>query len=385
VGNLSVKLWEKLSRYNWIPFKVAREKVRLLKLNSTEDWLHFWKREKPIGIPRNPNKVYKEEWLGMGDWLGTFTIQTGQRKYLTYSNAKKYLKPLKINSVNEYRSYIRRNHIDFLPAAPNIVYKEFISFNDWLGKKEKVFKTFNEARKYSRSLKLTKFNDWRLHTKKKEFPIDIPTAPWTTYKNEWIDTSDWLGYKIETKNIAYLPFKKARKIARSFKLKSYSEWRNFIKNPLNKINGLPTNPNIVYKNKGWINIYDWIGVEERVPILPFKKARDYVIKKKFNSKSEYLNYIKKNNIQYLTVVPKRTYKNDGWINTNDYLFGLPNLGKWMSFSEAKAEIQKMDIQSGSEFLKKYNKRVFPFSNIPKQPSRYYENWKGWSDFLGKED
>ena len=72
---LSIKVWEKLSRFNWLPFNQAREYVRGLKLKNQKQWTKFTKSDKlPVNIPATPYKVYKNYgWTSLGDWLGTFT------------------------------------------------------------------------------------------------------------------------------------------------------------------------------------------------------------------------------------------------------------------------------------------------------------------------
>jgi len=84
--------------------------------------------------------------------------------------------------------------------------------------------------------------------------------PQRTYKDKgWINWGDWLG----TGNIAsylkaYRPFKAARTFARSLKLKSGTEWREFAKSG-NLPDDIPVNPNKTYKDKGWSGMGDWRG------------------------------------------------------------------------------------------------------------------------------
>jgi hypothetical protein len=65
----------------------------------------------------------------------------------------------------------------------------------------------------------------------------------------------------------YRPFEEARKYARSLKLKNVKEWYSFCKGKLPKKGTLsediPAYPNQTYKNKGWINWPDWLGTEKK--------------------------------------------------------------------------------------------------------------------------
>ena len=63
------------------------------------------------------------------------------------------------------------------------------------------------------------------------------------------------------------PFEEARVFARSLKLRSESEWRQYCKfgkYGIPKPDDIPSNPNIIYKNDGWISIPDWLGNENRI-------------------------------------------------------------------------------------------------------------------------
>ena len=59
-------------------FKKARKFVRKLNIKTKTNWLLYTQNKlkgfkaKPLGIPSSPNTVYKKEWKGWGDWLGTF-------------------------------------------------------------------------------------------------------------------------------------------------------------------------------------------------------------------------------------------------------------------------------------------------------------------------
>jgi hypothetical protein len=53
------------------PFEKAKEFVRSLGLKSWEDWESYCKsQERPLDKPSTPDRVYKNEYKGMEDWLG---------------------------------------------------------------------------------------------------------------------------------------------------------------------------------------------------------------------------------------------------------------------------------------------------------------------------
>ncbi len=57
-----------------------------------------------------------------------------------------------------------------------------------------------------------------------------------------------------------MEFELARNYVHSLNLKSKKEWDIWCKNNImKKPKSLPTLPNLVYKNNGWVNYQDWLG------------------------------------------------------------------------------------------------------------------------------
>lgn len=70
----------------WLPFNEARDIARMFGLRSREDWNFFCNalHKKPKNIPFEPNNVYKNEWLGWGDWLGYSSRANGNLAGVVY-------------------------------------------------------------------------------------------------------------------------------------------------------------------------------------------------------------------------------------------------------------------------------------------------------------
>jgi len=64
---------------NFLPFTKARIYVRKLELRSTVEWYAWCRFERPLTIPSNPHKYYKQ-WRGYSDWIGA------GRKYKIWEN-----------------------------------------------------------------------------------------------------------------------------------------------------------------------------------------------------------------------------------------------------------------------------------------------------------
>ena len=63
---------------------------------------------------------------------------------------------------------------------------------------KKVWRPFEEAREFARSLNLRNRDGWYEYCKSGERPDDIPANPGIIYKNDgWKGMIDWLGNGIE--------------------------------------------------------------------------------------------------------------------------------------------------------------------------------------------
>ena len=60
--------------------------------------------------------------------------------------------------------------------------------------KKRVFRTFEDAREYARTLKLKTSMEWKEHYLQNGLPEGIPKVPIYKYKSKgWVSWVDWLG------------------------------------------------------------------------------------------------------------------------------------------------------------------------------------------------
>eukprot|EP00947_MAST-08B_sp_MAST-8B-sp1_P004974 g4974.t1 len=113
---------------------------------------------------------------------------------------------------------------------------------------------FSEARDFVRRLKLTSAKEWREWSRSGQRPSNVPSNPDKVYKGKgWVSYPDWMGYqytKGDETRMAALPFERARAVVRKLKLTSEKEWREWSKSGQRPSN-VPSNPDKVYKGKGW--------------------------------------------------------------------------------------------------------------------------------------
>ncbi|MCK5536604.1 MAG: hypothetical protein KAI79_07240, partial [Bacteroidales bacterium] len=394
----------------YLPFVEARRFTRELGLKSQKEWNQYSKSElegyenKPYNIPSTPSNIYAE-WNGIKDWLGYNVTD----RYMSYEAASRYVQRCNVNSRDTWRKFSKELRPKNLPALPNEIYKEngWIDWQHFFGTAKYLY---SKAKEFAYTLNLYSPQEWKDYCdgKRKDLeikPINIPPNPKQYYKTDWIDWEDFLG------NNKYLSYEESKKFMYSLELKTTLEWKKYSKGELEgytkRPNNIPTAPDYVYKDKGWIDFSDWLGtgrkrkgnsIEDNNTWLPYEKARDFVRTLKLKSTAEWQQYIKSE----LTHLPEKpvnvpnsayfVYKDNGWKGMNDW---LGNDGKTqtkvenaLSFEKARAFVRTLELKSESEWNDYKNGKFehlkpLPF-NIPKLPRKYYKDdgWIGIRDWLG---
>ena len=161
--------------------------------HNVREWEIYCKSgKKPDDIPSSPSKFYAKEWKSWGDWLGTGRIQTQQREYLSFNDARNFVRKLNLKDNTKWRKYAQSDERpDNIPSLPHKTYKNkgWISLGDWLGTDSiatfnRKYRKFEDARKFIRNLKLKNHIEWTEYCKSGQKPDDIPAAPWNVYK-QW--------------------------------------------------------------------------------------------------------------------------------------------------------------------------------------------------------
>jgi len=138
-------------------------------------------------------------------------------KYPPFSVARATALELNLKSAKAYLNWHKENNPAYLPRYPNRVYKEFVSWNDWLGTKNVFtpnqgvsFRPYWEAVKWSQKNAAdhnintgAEWVAWCRQNRDTLLPKDIPMAPEAAYDefkgNGW---SVWLGTDLRGKMLA---------------------------------------------------------------------------------------------------------------------------------------------------------------------------------------
>lgn len=378
---------------DWRPFEKARFFVRKLGLLSAHEWREYATSQKrPFDIPSSPANIYRNKgWKGFGDWLGTGTIATKDYVFRPFLEARKYARSLNLEKIADWFELEDKRPRD-IPSRPYVNYKNqgWIHWGDFLNLKDFMpsdedWMPFDKARAFVRKLGLKNTDDWYDILETDKIPYNIPHSPAYIYKNKgWKGIGDWIGTdRLADQFREYLDFKDAQKFMKENKITTANEWRKFRK--ANNIENIPYKLRRTYSDD-WKGAQHFFGTE----IFTLEEAKNFLKDFKIKSSRDYSKFLKTDDaVINLPGVPHRKYAKSGWIDWQDYLGyedeKKPYSGrKNISYKEAKKIIKENNITSTTEYqdFKKQNKHII----IPSHPERNYKDqWKGWDDFLGKEN
>ena len=315
--------------FGYLSYLEARKFVRSLKLKTSTEWIEYCSSGKRAQNIPSSHTYYKDDpnyEKGFGNWIGTMRVAFADKVWRPFKQAREFARSLQLKSVLDWRKFMKsKKKPSDIPVVPQEIYKEFISYADWLGTdnlnyKDIKWRSFKEARKYVRKLKLNGWREyWNLFDSGK-IPKDIPRGPGKVYK-EFTSIVDWLGSEKKPKDMEYRPFEDARKFVRALNFKSDREWGKYCTSGKKPID-IPRNFQKIYKDKGYINQSDFLGTETRdkSKFLKFEEARKVARKLKIKSYNEYISYGKNGKLpETIPNRPEGKYKNKGWISYKDFL------------------------------------------------------------------
>lgn len=391
MSSLQLRVWDKLAKLSWMSFEEAKLFALQNNIKNITEWYKITKSKIfPNDIPKRPDSAYRSSgWVNWGDFLGTGYISNTLRNYLSYQKAKEKIREFKIKSSTEYRRFIKLNSLtEEFPLFPNNTYKKsgWISWGDFLGSNKiadhlMVYRRFEDARKFVRSLKLKSSDEWQQYCKSGLKPADIPSTPRNTYKNKgWNGMSDFLGNEI-----IYRSYEEAREFVRKLNLSNSTEWRTYCKSG-KKPENIPFALDQIYKDTGWKNWAEFLGPRNKY--IEYSEAKKLVKKYNLKSQSDWRSFCKSGKkLDNIPFSVHNHYKDKGWVSWGDFLSTgriADQDRKYLSFDEVKKFVHKMKFKNQKEWrlFAQSNKKP---ANIPYKVERTYKNeWIDWADFLGKE-
>jgi superfamily II DNA or RNA helicase len=289
---LELKLWEKTGSIAWQPFAKARDFVRSLGMTSQAEWfkysrgLHPTLGRRPPDIPSLPSDAYASDWVSWGDWLGTGTVASRDMRYRSFKKARTFVRGLGLQSKAEWEEFVAGT----MPKVGHL-------------------------------------------------PTDIPSNPGNTYRDKgWLGWGDWLGTgRVANQSKTYLPFRRARRFARSLRLSSSVDWFSYCRDGLpgkpELPPDIPSNAASVYNDLGWISWGDWLGTgavaNQSREFWSFRRARTFVRRLRLKSGREWIEYaagkMKNKGLRppQIPSNPHTVFASEGWIDIADWLGKKP--------------------------------------------------------------
>ncbi len=231
------------------------------------------RKDFPDFLPKNPGGVYKEwkgikDWIGP-----TYLErnQRAHLKYYSFKECKKIVIEKKFDSISKFKSWAERPQK--VPFKPDAIYKsEWRGWPDFLGSKpyfskDKNYLSWSESSKILQNFGIKSSQQFRELKKSASFPKNIPPNPPGEYSDIWKLNGGWGGYLNNGKSVSYnyMGFMTLKKIIFDMDFNSktdYGIWGKSINWKINKYN-IPSNPMVVYKRTGeWQGWSDFLGKEK---------------------------------------------------------------------------------------------------------------------------
>lgn len=424
-NKIITKIWERVSKVNWRPFKEGVEFTKTLGLKNVNDWRSYCTSgNKPFDIPSKPYNSYPNEWKGWNNWLGTENKSNLDisKNFFSIKEAKIFMKTHtngKITSQSKFQEWVK-NGIEGIiskpvqmPSAPGQTYKNdplWRGLGDFLGtnrvaSRSIIYLSYDEAKKRLKKEKLNSkeeyFNWLSVNSKilKKE-GIILPKYCNQTYETFWEGWNIFLSNNNPhgKKNVKWMDFKKAREFVRSLGLNNSEEWYKYCKGEIEYLPKPPYNipvfPYRYYKKDGYTTIMDWLGTREiRIDkkAVSMKVAKEFVRTLNLKKTSDWKLYIT-GNLKNLPPLPdgypqypdKWYNKDPEWKGMGDFL-GITNKFniKYLSFVNAREVVHQLKLQNQKQW-RNYCKSGNKLTAIPSNPDKVFakDGWISYPDWLG---
>lgn len=200
-----------------------------------------------------------------------------------------------------------------------------------------MYLSFKDAREFVRKQGLKNKKEWDKWIKGKSKIYLIPSNPNVYYKEHWVSISDWLDTESQSfNNREYHDYSYCKTFIKELKFNNRKEFYKFTKSNTDK--KIPNRPDHVYKKQNkWEGWQKFLSIKKTPPIhksnlfLTYDDAKNYIANLKFAQKSEYINYLDDNNIEFLPKRPDYVYSS----NWKGYLEFLGCETNKKSFGEKK--------------------------------------------------
>lgn len=402
--------WEVfLGKEGRLAFEVFQSQVKLAGIKNGNEYYKVYSRHS--GWPSNPNVVYKDQWLGWGNFLDKESkflsfevlqqqvqaagIQTREqykdvyaqypqwvsdparhyaekwpgwilflgkeaKDFLSFEVLQTQVRDAQIKGSLEYKESYKAHH-DW-PASPENSYKDqWSSWEVFLGKEDK-FLSFEVLQQQVRFAAVKGMREYKIISKDH---VGWPATPEKVYKDQWPGWEVFLGKE------GWLAFEVFQAQVRSANIKNSVEYSRVY----SQHRGWPSNPDYVYKDQ-WQGWHDFLG-EEKKEVLLLEVLQQQVRAAGIQSRERYRE-VYKDHVGWPARPDHYHFYKDQWFGWGIFL--AREKKEYLSFEVLQQQVRLVGISGIVEYKKVYKQHV----GWPSNPDAFYKDkWPGWNLFFGK--
>ncbi|WP_447747714.1 gamma-mobile-trio integrase GmtZ [Pseudomonas nicosulfuronedens] len=366
----------------------ASAAVRRLGILTARDYFKRYREDSML--PARPNLFYKGDWDGFESFIGAV-----KNKYPTLEQAAVAVARLLITRQKEYRVRytedpmlprdIRREYKDFpgfkkffAMAAESLQGEQAEEFNRKLsgchvgGRKKAFYLTLAEAKVAVRKLGIKTQRQYRHSYKRDRL---LPFCPEKLYSMEWKGFKDFLTGK-DASFGSYQNIASSADAARRLGIRGAEDYYDHYELDIH----LPADPIKEYEQEwgGWeLFLGESYDVVRGRYFESLQAATSVVQKLGLVSRCAYLHMAAGDN--RLPLSPEKYYA-ESWKGWRVFL-GFKGFGNlYDSYFEAREVVHGFSFRSEAEYSERYRDLD---ARLPGDPGNYYfDDWKGWKDYLG---
>jgi hypothetical protein len=369
---------------NFLSYSEAKEYLSQLNFNCENDFYAWAKTsERPKNIPASPRKTYGKDFISMGDFLGSGNYHF--KEYFSFEECIKFVHSLNLNSIMEFQKWITQNKKTTpVPSHPYEIYPQFEGWPEFLGYQRNV--SVGE-KTISSILVSNDINHLHQYTFSdcvdlRPLPFDIAIIG----ENQEVKLLiEFHGIQHFEPVDFYGGEEALRQTQKRDKIKKDYCQKNNI--PLVEITYKQNLEIELVNALASHNIVVDLSLKRKTAInrsfLSFEEARSIVQNLNIKSVKDF-HRLKEARPSGVPSEPNLTYRKKGWVSWGDFLGTNKIQSKkavFVSYDECKKWMIDNRIKSGEDWKsKRKNKPIF----IPSHPNKIYKSeWPGWKKFLDK--
>ena len=254
----------------------AQDLMQKEGIKSWNQFKQWCKGKRPNNFPGNPAKVYKNEWISVGHFLNTGTIAPSNMVFMSYAEAQKLIQTEGIKSGAQFKQWCKEKRPRNCPSNPEKAYKsEWKGWGEFLGTDNvhnKEFMSYDEAQEIMQKEGIksrTQFKQWCNEKRPNNFPWSLENA----YKNKWKSWGEFLGTgTIAPYNIVFMTYVEAQELMQKEGIKTWNQFDQWRKEK--RPDNFPWSPENAYKNEwmGFGHFLNTINIWNKANVLTFAKT-----------------------------------------------------------------------------------------------------------------